>query len=102
MAKEEAAKEQSKEGEETQQQLEESKDEGQPLEERKKDLESQKVNLEAQLLEEENEVLEVKYPPKVKEHDKLNLILIGPEKSGKTTVANYLAQEHQRCVVRMD
>ena len=26
----------------------------------------------------------------------------GPEKSGKTTLANYLAQEHQRAVVRLD
>ena len=35
--------------------------------------------------------MEVKFPPKVKEKDKLNLILLGPEKIGKTTVANYLA-----------
>lgn len=44
----------------------------------------------------------MKYPPAVKEHDRLNIILIGPEKCGKTTVANYLAQEHQRCVVKLD
>jgi len=30
------------------------------------------------------------------------LILIGPEKSGKTSVANYLAQEHHRCVIKLD
>lgn len=38
----------------------------------------------------------------MKDKDKLNLILIGPEKSGKTSVAQYLAQEHQRCVVKLD
>jgi len=27
--------------------------------------------------------------------------LVGPEKCGKTTAANYMAQEHQRCVVRL-
>lgn len=42
-------------------------------------------------MEEENEALEVKYPTPVKEKDKLNIVLIGPEKCGKTTVANYLA-----------
>ena len=47
--------------------------------------------LEARLVEEESEALEIKYPTAVKEKDKLNLILIGPEKCGKTTVANYLA-----------
>ena len=41
-------------------------------------------------------------PPAVKDKDRVNLVLIGPEKSGKTSVANYLAQEHQRCVVRLD
>jgi adenylate kinase family enzyme len=30
------------------------------------------------------------------------LILVGPEKCGKTTVANYLAQEHQRGVVQLN
>jgi len=46
--------------------------------------------------------LEVRLPPPVKEHDKLNLILIGPNSVGRTTVANYMAQEHQRCVIRVD
>lgn len=40
--------------------------------------------------------------PAVKDKDRLNLILIGPEKSGKTSVANYLSQEHQRCIVKLD
>lgn len=38
----------------------------------------------------------------MKEEKRLNLVIIGPEKSGKTTLANYLAQEHQRAVVRLD
>ena len=28
--------------------------------------------------------------------------MIGPESCGKTTAANYMAQEHQRCVIRLD
>ncbi len=54
------------------------------------------------MAEEELEALEVKYPVAVKEKDKLNVILVGPEKCGKTTVANYLAAEQQRCVIRLD
>lgn len=38
----------------------------------------------------------------MKEHNKLNLILVGPNQVGRTTVANYMAQEHQRCVIRLD
>lgn len=30
-------------------------------------------------------------PPAVKEKDKVNIIMIGPEKSGKTSVANFLS-----------
>jgi polynucleotide 5'-kinase involved in rRNA processing len=41
-------------------------------------------------VEEESEALEVVYPVPVKERDKLNIVLIGPEKCGKTTLANYL------------
>ena len=44
----------------------------------------------------------MKYPAAVKEEDKLNIVIVGPEKCGKTTLANYLAQEHQRGVVRLD
>ena len=54
------------------------------------------------MVEEENEALEVKYPTPVKEHNKLNLIIFGPEKCGKTTLANYLAQEQQRVVIKID
>jgi type IV secretory pathway VirB4 component len=51
---------------------------------------------------EAEENLEVKYPAAVKEENKVNLVIIGPEKCGRTTLANYLAQEHQRCVVKLD
>ena len=54
----------------------------------------EKLQFETKLREEENEALEVKYPVPVKEKDKLNVIIFGPEKCGKTTLANYLAQEH--------
>lgn len=32
----------------------------------------------------------------------MNVFLIGPDKCGKTTAATYMAQEHQRCVIRLD
>lgn len=32
----------------------------------------------------------------------MNVFLIGPDQCGKTTAANYMAQEHQRCVIRLD
>ena len=41
-------------------------------------------------------------PPAVKDKDKLNIIMFGPEKSGKTSIANFLSQEHQRCIVKLD
>lgn len=61
------------------------------INDKKQEIAKQKANLESKLLEEESEPLEVKYPTAVKEENKLNLILIGPEKCGKSTVANYLA-----------
>jgi polynucleotide 5'-kinase involved in rRNA processing len=44
----------------------------------------------------------VKYPDPVKEENKLNIVIVGPEKSGKSTIASYLGQEHQRGVVKLD
>ena len=38
--------------------------------------------------------LEVQLPPPVKPENKVNVIMIGPEGCGKTTAANYMAQEH--------
>ena len=53
-----------------------------------------KGELEGKLAEMLTEQLEVKMPPALKEDKKLNVILIGPELSGRTTAANFLAQEH--------
>jgi polyhydroxyalkanoate synthesis regulator phasin len=44
----------------------------------------------------------VKLPPAIKEVNKVNIVLVGPNTSGRTTLANYMAQEHQRCVIRVD
>ena len=61
-----------------------------------------KGDLEAKLAEMLTDQLEVKMPPALKEDKKLNVILVGPESSGRTTAANFLAQEHQRCLIRLD
>ena len=52
--------------------------------------------LDGQLREMENDQIEVKMPPALKEEKKLNVIMLGPVSSGRTTAANYLAQEQQR------
>lgn len=65
-------------------------------------LTTQKGDLEAKLAEMLTDQLEVKMPPALKEEKKLNVILVGPESSGRTTAANFLAQEHQRCLIRLD
>ena len=49
-----------------------------------------------------SEKMEVKMPPALKDENKLNVILLGPTCCGKTVAANYMAQEHQRVIVRMD
>lgn len=64
--------------------------EAEGLHARKEEAAGMKAQLEAQLAEQDQEQAEVKMPPNVKDKDRLNLILIGPEKSGKTSVANYL------------
>lgn len=60
-------------------------------EQKKVSMLEQKTEQEAKITDAETDSLPVKYPPAVKEHERLNIILIGPEKSGKTTVCNYLA-----------
>jgi len=45
------------------------------------------------MLEDKDGSSEVKTIPIVKEEDRLNIIILGPKESGKTTLANYLAQE---------
>jgi hydrocephalus-inducing protein len=63
---------------------------------------ARKGELDGKLHEIAQDNLEVKLPPAVKEHKKLNLVMVGPNGVGKTLVANYMAQEHQRCIVRLD
>ena len=58
--------------------------------------------LEGKLAEMLTDQLEVKMPPALKEEKKLNVILLGPESSGRTTAATFLAQEQQRCLIRLD
>lgn len=52
------------------------------------------------MLEEQQAAIEVKATTAVKEPDRLNLVICGPGDSGETTLANYLAQEHQRKVIK--
>ena len=61
-----------------------------------------KGDLEVKLAEMRTDQLEVKMPPALKDEKKLNVILVGPESSGRTTAANFLAQEHQRCLITLD
>ena len=61
-----------------------------------------KGELESKLAEMLTDQLEVRMPPALKDEKKLNVILLGPSCSGKTTAANFLAQEHQRCLIRLD
>lgn len=63
---------------------------------------NQKSELDSKLHEIAQDNLEVKLPPAVKEDKKLNLVMIGPSGAGRTIVSNYMAQEHQRCIVRLD
>lgn len=70
--------------------------------EKKQALIDSKSHCEQLLSQEESETSEPKSIPSVKDKDKLNLVLIGPEKAGKTSVAQFLAQEHQRCIVKLD
>lgn len=70
--------------------------------ERRNELNSLKADVDQKLMEEKQGSIEVKAPLAVKEHDRLNIVVLGPEGCGKTTMANYLAQEHQRTVVKVN
>lgn len=50
-----------------------------------------KGDLEAKLAEMLTDQLEVKMPPALPDEKKLNVILVGPDCSGRTTAANFLA-----------
>jgi polynucleotide 5'-kinase involved in rRNA processing len=67
---------------------------------RRNELTTLKGDLDAKMLEEKQAAIEVKATTAVKEHDRLNLVICGPGDSGETTLANYLAQEHQRKVIK--
>jgi len=54
-------------------------------------LTTQKGELESKLAEMLTDQLEVKMTPALKEEKRLNVILVGPPSSGKTTAANFLA-----------
>lgn len=47
--------------------------------------------MEARLIDLLQDALEVKLPPALKEENKLNVIMVGPNTVGRTTVANYMA-----------
>lgn len=69
---------------------------------RREELIGQKEELETSIAADNEDKLEVKHPEPVKEEKKLNIAIVGPEKSGKSTLASYLAQEHQRGIVKLD
>jgi len=82
--------------------LEEPEKTQEEVSEARNQLTTKKGELESQLAEMLTDQLEVKMPPALKEDKKLNVILVGPQSSGRTTAANFLAQEHQRCLIRLD
>ena len=61
------------------------------ISERRNVLTESKCKYEAQLAEEKEESIEIRSVPVVKEKDRLNIIILGPKESGKTTLAKYLA-----------
>ena len=82
--------------------LEEPTETQEAISEKRNTLTEQKGELESRLAEMLTDQLEVNMPPALKEEKRLNVILVGPMGSGRTTVANFLAQEHQRSVIRLD
>lgn len=64
-------------------------------EEAKEEVVKEKEELEAKIMQEEagGKVEKKKVIPRVKDNDKLNIVLVGPEKSGKSTLASYLQEE---------
>ena len=82
--------------------LEEPSETQEAISEKRNTLTEQKGELESRLAEMLTEQLEVNMPPALKEEKRLNVVLVGPKSCGRTTVANFLAQEHQRSVIRLD
>lgn len=69
----------------------------------KEELEKEKTELEQKIIEIEAEKNVVKKSrPKVKKRDRLSVILFGPEKCGKSTIAYFLSEEQQRGIVNLN
>lgn len=65
-------------------------------------LEKEKATLEQQIQDAEAEKNVIKKViPKVKKSDRLSIILFGPEKCGKSTIAYFLSEEQQRGIVNL-
>jgi len=70
--------------------------------EEKSNLEKEKSDIEQKLVEHEVEKnMTKKVIPQVKKRDRLNLVIFGPEKCGKSTIAYFLSEEHQRGIVNL-
>ena len=59
--------------------------------------ENEILDIESSAIEQVKEVI-----PKVHKNKRLNVLIYGPEKCGKTTVAHELAKFHKRCVVNVN
>jgi adenylate kinase family enzyme len=70
-------------------------------EEKKEELEKEKEELTQQNLAEEEAKIVQKYPPVILAENKFNIILIGPEKCGKTSLSEYLSERHDRGIINM-
>ena len=65
-------------------------------------LEKEKAEIEQKIMEfDADKNVQKKAKPKVKRRDRLSVIIYGPEKSGKSTIAYFLSEEQQRGVVSL-
>lgn len=68
----------------------------------KEELEKEKSELEQKLAEiDPARKIEKVAKPRVKTRDRLSVIIFGPEKCGKSTLAHFLSEEHQRGIVSL-
>ena len=67
------------------------------LETQRENYENDILDIESQAIEQVKEVI-----PKVHKNKWLNIVIYGPEKCGKTTVAHELAKHHKWCVVNLN
>lgn len=65
-------------------------------------LEKEKAEIEQKIMEADaDKNIQKKTKPKVKRRDRLSVIIYGPEKCGKSTIAYFLSEEQQRGVVSL-